>query len=399
MSSINTNNGAMIALQTLQSVNKNLGDVQGQISTGLKVGSAKDNAAVFSISQVMKSDVSGFKAVSDSLSLGASTLSVASAATDSIGDTLQDIKTKIVSAQESNVDRETLQTEITSLVEQVSSIVGAAQFNGLNLLDGSAGTELDILSSLNRDSDGNVSASKIKVGLTNLSTTAGTAAAGSFTGTTGANAGGDGFATTAAAAGTSAVTFADADAGEVLSITVGDKTYEYTAQAADDQEAAAYAIRDMINGANEDGVEGVSATADAAGVLTITNGDGTNPDSITITGQATTAATGGLAALANLDINGSDTDRASALTDIETMISTVIDAQAAFGTAESRVETQGDFLSKLTDSFTSGIGSLVDADMESASARLQALQVQQQLGTQALSIANQAPQQLLSLFR
>ena len=56
-------------------------------------------------------------------------------------------------------------------------------------------------------------------------------------------------------------------------------------------------------------------------------------------------------------------------------------------------------MGKLTDSLTSGIGSLVDANMEEASARLQALQVQQQLATQSLSIANQAPQALLSLFR
>ena len=65
----------------------------------------------------------------------------------------------------------------------------------------------------------------------------------------------------------------------------------------------------------------------------------------------------------------------------------------------SRIATQSNFVGKLTDSLTSGIGSLVDADLEEASARLQALQVQQQLATQSLSIANQAPQNILSLFR
>jgi len=400
MSSINTNNGAMIALQTLQSVNKNLGDVQGQISTGLKVGSAKDNSAVFAISQVMKSDVSGFKAVSDSLSLGSSTLSVASAATSSIGDTLNEIKGKIVAAQESNVDRGKLQDEISSLVKQVTSVTDAAQFNGLNLLDGSAGAQLDILSSLDRDSDGNVSATKINVDLsaTNLSTTAGVGAGTSFGATTGGiNTAGDKFATTAdATTGTATVELDDLDAGEVLSITVGENTYEYTGAAADDHEAAAYAIRDQINAANKDGTDGISATADADGILTITNG---TSGSIGISGEANTSATGGLADLATINIDGTDQQRSDALTNIETMIDTVINAQATFGTAEKRIEMQGEFMSKLTDSFTSGIGSLVDADMEAASARLQALQVQQQLGTQALSIANQAPQQLLSLFR
>lgn len=397
MSSINTNNGAMIALQTLQSVNKNLGDVQGQISTGLKVGSAKDNAAVFAISQVMKSDVSGFKAVSDSLSLGSSTLSVASAATASIGETLEEIKTKIVSAQESNVDRGKLQNEITSLVEQVSSVVGAAQFNGLNLIDGTAGGSLDILSSLDRDGSGAVSTGQINVNLsgTNLSTTAGGAVAGAFTGSDGASADGDSFSESINAAGTTDITFVGAGvtAGNQFSISIGDETFDYTAMANDDEFAVSYALRDLIEGSGLD----VTATVDnTSGEMTITN-DGTT--SLQISGTATTGGAGGLAGLGSINVNGTDTQRTDALANIETMINTVIDAQATFGTAEKRVEMQGEFMSKLTDSFTSGIGNLVDADMEAASARLQALQVQQQLGTQALSIANQAPQQLLSLFR
>ena len=87
------------------------------------------------------------------------------------------------------------------------------------------------------------------------------------------------------------------------------------------------------------------------------------------------------------------------MTSVETMIQTVVDAQASLGTAEKRVDLQNDFMSSLIDSFKSGIGALVDADLEEASARLQALQVQQQLGIQALSIANQAPQNILALFR
>ncbi|MCK0140094.1 hypothetical protein MWU51_13445 [Aliiroseovarius sp. F47248L] len=81
------------------------------------------------------------------------------------------------------------------------------------------------------------------------------------------------------------------------------------------------------------------------------------------------------------------------------MIQTSIDASATFGSVEGRIEIQSNFVGKLSDSLKAGIGAMVDADMEAASARLQALQVQQQLGTQALSIANQAPQNILSLFR
>jgi flagellin len=72
---------------------------------------------------------------------------------------------------------------------------------------------------------------------------------------------------------------------------------------------------------------------------------------------------------------------------------------ARLGASAKRVENHSIFVSKLQDAITGGIGNLVDADLASESARLQSLQVKQQLGTQALSIANQAPQTILSLFR
>jgi flagellin len=94
-----------------------------------------------------------------------------------------------------------------------------------------------------------------------------------------------------------------------------------------------------------------------------------------------------------------EADAATPLGDIETQIQAAIDAAAAFGSAEKRLDIQASFVGKLVDSMTSGIGALVDADMEAASARLNALVVQQQLGLQALSIANSNSQGLLSLFR
>ena len=94
-----------------------------------------------------------------------------------------------------------------------------------------------------------------------------------------------------------------------------------------------------------------------------------------------------------------DTGATAALTSIETLLGQSIDAAAGFGSAQKRIDTQSEFVQTMVDSLTTGIGGLTDTDMEAASAKLQALQVQQQLGTQALSIANQAPQSLLSLFR
>ncbi|MEP2470654.1 MAG: flagellin, partial [Paracoccaceae bacterium] len=107
---------------------------------------------------------------------------------------------------------------------------------------------------------------------------------------------------------------------------------------------------------------------------------------------------GGLAALADIDVSTAEGSEA-ALAAIEGLIQTSIDSAAALGSAGSRIETQSNFVSALTDNLKSGIGALVDADMEATSAKLQALQTQQQLGVQSLSIANQAPQTILSLFR
>jgi flagellin len=84
---------------------------------------------------------------------------------------------------------------------------------------------------------------------------------------------------------------------------------------------------------------------------------------------------------------------------VETALTTVNSSLARLGVATKRVESHEIFVSKLQDAITGGIGTLVDADLASESARLQSLQVKQQLGTQALSIANQAPQTILSLFR
>lgn len=276
MSSILTNNGAMVALQTLRSVNSSLGKTQDEISTGKTVASAKDNAAVWAITKTMESDVASLGAIGDSLSLGQSTVAVARTAAESVTDLLKEIKTKIVSAQEENVDRDKIQADITELANQIESVMNTAQFNGLNLVNGSQAADVSILSSLDRAAGGTVTAEHIEV-------------------------------------------------------TPQDLSAVQTAVAAYD---------------------------------------------VTTAAGATTA-----------------------LGDIEAQLTTAIDAAAAFGSVAKRIEIQSEFVSKLSDAMTSGIGALVDADMEAASARLQALQVQQQLATQSLSIANQAPQALLSLFR
>ena len=115
MSSILTNTSAMVALQTLRGVNSSLAKTQDEISTGKSVATAKDNAAVWAISKVMESDVTGFKGISDSLSLGSSTVAVAQQAAETVTDLLTQMKAKIVSAQDDNVDRVKIQTDVAAL--------------------------------------------------------------------------------------------------------------------------------------------------------------------------------------------------------------------------------------------------------------------------------------------
>ncbi len=274
MSSILTNNSAMVALQTLQSVNNNLAKTQDMISTGKEIATAKDNSAIWAISKVMESDVSGFNAVKDSLSLGESTVAVAVAGADQITNLLNDMKEKVVAATGENVDHAKLTADVDELKNQITSIIAASQFNGTNLLN-TAGGDITVTSSIDRDATGSV---------------------------------------------------AQAD------ITVASVDFE-------------------------------------AGL-----------DLSTVDVSSSTAA---------------DTSIGT----IEALIQASIDGAAALGASAKRLADQNEFVGKVTDAMKSGIGALVDADMEAASARLQALQVQQQLATQSLSIANQAPQAILSLFR
>jgi len=282
MTSILTNNGAMVALQTLQSVNNDLTDAQNQISTGKKVGSASDNAAVWAISKTMESDVAGFEAISESLAVGEATVAVASAGAEQIVDTLTDIKELIVSAQSENVDHAKIQDDITKKSEQIAAIIAAAQFNGANLLatdvDGAGSTSVGVLASLDR------------VGPT----------------------------------GTPSPT----------EITIDTVDFE----------------------SSVDLVSNLTAITDSASAAT-------------------------------------------ALGEIETFLATAITGAAALGSDSARLSDQGEFVSKLTDAMKMGVSAMTDTDMEEASARLKALQTQQSLAVQSLTIANSAPSTLSQLFR
>ncbi|OZB16884.1 MAG: hypothetical protein B7X53_07830 [Hyphomonas sp. 34-62-18] len=414
MSSILTNNSSMVALETLRNINRNLETVQSEISTGKKISTAKDNAAIWAVSTVMSTDVASFKAITDSLNLGSSTVGTARSAAEKVTETLQDIKTLIVQAQGENVDRAKYQTDIAEKISLIEGYVSAAQFNGLNLINGSSTEDVNVLSSLDRSSSGSVSASYISVARQDLSV-ANTGSAAVF----GAGANADqtiiasgvnsGSATTVAANNTLSVEIASVADGQSYRImlddtatnnSLGQRTFEYVASASDSAESVAANLANQIsNFFAATGETNYSVSRSGADVVFTNN----TASALALTATARTGGTagvssGGLGNLATIDVTTTD-GAAAALTTIEGLLNTAIDAAAAFGSSQNRITGQSEFVQTLIDSMTTGIGSLTDTDMEAASAKLQALQVQQQLGVQALSIANQAPQTLLSLFR
>lgn len=275
MISVNTNMGAMVALQTLNNTNSALMRTQNTISTGLKVASAKDNGATYAIAQNMRGDVAGYSAVSDSLNRGISSVDVALSAGQSISDLLIQMKQKALAASDASLNtasRTALNEDFKALRDQITSVVKNATFNGVNLVDGSSANGIAALAS----SDGS---RRITVGSQNMNLS-----------------------------------------GSIVTI---------------------------------------KATGNIA----------------TQTAASTMIAT------------------------VQSSLTKVNSALATLSSGAKKFSIQADFVQKLSDTLTAGIGNLVDANMAQQSALLQSLQVKQQLGVQALSIANSSPQIALSLFR
>ena len=269
--SVNTNEGALVALQSLTKTTNRLATVQNRINTGLKVASAKDNAAVFNIAQKLRSNLSGLSAVQSSIDRAQGSIDVAIAAGEAVSDLLLQMKAKAVAAKDAGLDtdsRTALNDEFKELRDQITTIVENAEFNGVNAVQADA-----IVAVLNDDASKSL---------------------------------------TIAAQGMSL-------GGSVVSVT--------------------------------------------------------SSSVISSTGAASTAL--GL---------------------IENSITNVGKSLAKFGAGSNRLSIQKEFVTKLSDAIEIGIGKLVDADLAKESANLQALQVKQQLGLQALSIANQAPGSVLALF-
>jgi flagellin len=272
--SVNTNNGALVALQYLNTTQAQLTTTQNAINSGMKVASARDDGATYAIAQNQRGSIAGYGAVTDSLSRGSSAIDVALSAGQSISDLLIQLKTKALAAADASLDtasRQAMNQDFVALRDQIATIVKNAIFNGINLVDGST-TQITALAS----SDG-----------TRRITTA-------------------------------------------------------------------------------------SQTLKLSGTIV------TLKSTATISTQA----------------------KASTLiATLQASLTNVNSALAKLSAGAKKFSIQGTFTQKLSDTLTTGLGQLVDANMAQESAMLQSLQVKQQLGVQALAIANQAPQTILSLFR
>ena len=316
MSSIQTNMSAMSAVQTLTATQKALAGVQSQISTGLKVSTAADNASYWSIATAMRSDVGALGAVGDSINLGTSVVSTASQAVSSSIGILNQMKDLVVSAQTAGQDTTTIDTQLKQLQLQLRAFSNTATFNGVNLL-------------ATATTSGSTGALAPQLVVTAFSRTG------------------------------------SADAVGTTNISLDKALY---------------------------GGVGVQGSTSTTGGILDTTAAGAAASGYSIDNMITTGTSAG-GTTSHVDMLSDEQNQ------IEAAITALTKTASTLGSIQSNLAAQSTFTKTLSDSLTSGVGSLVDADMNQAATRLSALQTQQQLGIQALSIANSNTQLILKLFQ
>jgi flagellin len=331
MSSLFLRPATHVALEVLRNIQSDLNTTQRQVATGYRVEEAKDNATYWTISTQTRSDVGALSAVQDALGLAHATVDVASTSVESAVDVVSEIKSKLVTAMESSVDKTKVNDDIEQLKDQLRSLGDAASFNGVNWIQLSGNDDpskpREIPGSFIRNADGTVSVGSLS--------------------------------------------YAGSDPND-------------TTITSDD---ARYLIDDLSNGTGGHGVLTSAAFAQEVGaaksyvLLTSRGGDTSGQVEI------------------GLDANTTTGEVKDMLNVVEAMLGQMVEIGSAFGSLETRVQLQGDFAKSLSDSLTSGIGKLVDADMEKESSRLTALQTQEQLGLQSLSIANASFDKIRQLFQ
>ena len=381
MFSVNTNLGALSALNSLNNTQQMLQETQQQISTGKKVSQSSENPAVYSISNSMNADLAGLSAVSDNLSFGTATLSVATSASSQISSQLSSLKNTIVQAQQNGIDPTTMGNQITSILSNINQFASSATFNGVNLLDGTSpslnvvqdikGTQLTVA---------NQAMTATGLGLTGLGVNS--SAVNLAFDNTFAAAQGD---TVSLSDGTNSWTFEINDTSSPAALaSVPSATNKVTAVNVDLSTASSNQVVGALVAAMKS--QGFGAEIQTDGSVNV-GGNG-----ITNASSTTTIGSGGATQTA---ITGA----AAAITLVDSAITSMNSKTATLGQAQQQIAGMSSFTSSLSSSLTAGLGALTDADMAAESAKLQSLQTKQSLAVQALSIANQQPQSLMSLFR
>ncbi|WP_256384659.1 flagellin [Neorhizobium sp. T6_25] len=435
MSSILTNAGAASALQMLRSLDSQMLGTQRQVATGLRVDQASDNAAYWSIATTMRSDTGALSAVQDALGLGAAKVETAYEGIAATTDILAAFMAKVVSAQQDGIDKNKIQEELDQLKQQIVSISNSASFAGQNWLrsdmqgqTSEAGAKTSVVSSLNRSEDGTVSVGTIDVDLSKLALFK--------------NGGGGilqkepdpdlgyGLGTLGGMVGFSTSGYGDVPGpafDQPFTITKFDViTVDFSVGTSNDTFVITKSVVDQALGGQAGyGFDGdIESAADWAKVLQQATFLNKAPSDALLTAQGgapniffraiiplaaelitvqppvhtRTLPPEGIDIL-DIDVTDPDIDFPTITLVLDEMQQKVISAGAYLGSLRSRIAMQEAFGNSLADSLDRGVGRLVDANMSEASSRLKALQVQQQLATQSLSIANSDAQNILSLFR
>ncbi|WP_407519811.1 flagellin [Methylobacterium oryzisoli] len=463
MTSLLTNSAAMTALTTLKGINAQLDMTSNRVSTGQRVSAASDNAAYWSIATTVRTDNASLGAVKDSLGLGSSAVDTAYNGLNSVLSDLQNMRAKLQTALQPGVDRAKVQTELAAIQNKMKATADSSISSGQNWLsvDSSATNTAyqatqSVVAGFSRATTGAITFSTISVEVGNIklydvnatsvntpATEGRVTATTSLTGTAGFTGG------TANFSGTNEVAFAlTLGNGDTATIRLNSATLASAAS-----NLAAVTTSEFLNAINNQiaastgatGLAGdVSAALDSAGRLTFRTtatgagataavtfqtvaasganalvdvGFGTGvaaTDARTGSGSAagTTAGKGILDtvdASTTFSINtinisalvgtAGDTNLRNIITQVDKAIASVTNAGTKLGANKTQIDGQKTFVDTLMKANDRTIGTLVDADIEEESTKLKALQTQQQLAVQALSIANSASQNVLSLFR
>jgi flagellin len=388
VNSILTNSSALSALQSLNMTEQNLAITQNQVSTGLAVANASQNAAYWSIGQQLSSDSGIVTATNSALAQSQAVFDTATSAVNSVITTINSINTAITEATNPGADISNINISLASLSAQLNDAIAGASFNGTNVLNGSIQAAMNFVSGFDASATGGAISTIgfTPQALSGVPIVPSTAQEPPITNVTTI-----GQLQTLALTDTSTATLAygtdQVANSSTLADTTGD-TFTVTALALDGtQTVTTYS--------------GIDANGNATTIAAAASLD------VSVTTTPPTGATSGLLdqGAYNLTSLGtgnsvqvSSTNASAMLTAVGAALQAVTSYSALIGATQDRMTAATTLNSALTTNYANGVSALVDADMNVASTRLQALQTQQQLGIQSLSIANQNSQLILKLF-